>query len=176
MGGWTRCPATLRWSLQAKEHCWSLDHRIFPFEKRFCFFQWGGTCNSVVLQKPYPCKAAYAAGSWDARVLPSCFLQMDLWRWGPGCDMNVEAPGWKPICSKRSESRLQEHWPSGNGSSRGLFNLSGFLFFIFDFPGVHCMVIYTAQSRDSTCLKGGSARLHVVSLKSKAGACVAGNA
>ena len=27
--------------------------------------------------KPYPCKAAYAAGSRDARVLPSCFHSLD---------------------------------------------------------------------------------------------------
>lgn len=49
-----------------------------PIWKKALFFSVGGTCDSVVIQKPYPpypCKAAYAAGSWDARVLPSCFSQ-----------------------------------------------------------------------------------------------------
>lgn len=48
-----------------------------PFAK---VFQWDTDVTLWLYRsrmKPYPCKAAYAAGSRDARVLPSCLHSLD---------------------------------------------------------------------------------------------------
>ena len=107
--------------------------------------------------KPYPCKAAYAAGSRDARVLPSCFHSLDdmsadgyatlrneaLMCFEPGCDIHRSGARMKTHMFKKIRKQIARALTLRHGYGCGLFNLSGFLFFIFDFPGMQFVWLFT---------------------------------